>query len=133
MIVSMCTLATLSAHLDLVALTPNDKLGAFGTVWYDDVTRTGSFEPVGTTPEHQRKGLDKVVITEALRRLKHMRVLYATVGSYSPPTLDSSVMSPDDLLLSVGRRLIVPSKKLWSVKSTSWISTRQQSNRCKRC
>jgi GNAT superfamily N-acetyltransferase len=86
--------------LDLVAVAPNGDLAAFCTVWYDDVTRTGYFEPVGTAPEHQRKGLGKAVMTEGLRCLKHMGATYATVSGYSQPALAlySSVMSPDYLL-----------------------------------
>jgi mycothiol synthase len=38
--------------LDLVAVAPDAELAAFTTVWYDDVARTGYFEPVGTSPDH---------------------------------------------------------------------------------
>jgi GNAT superfamily N-acetyltransferase len=83
--------------LDLVAVAPNGDLAAFCTVWYDDVTRTGYFEPVGTSPDHQRKGLGRAIMTEGLRRLKHMGALYATVAGYSQAAiaLYSSVMSPE--------------------------------------
>lgn len=88
--------------LDLVAVAPNGNLAAFCTVWYDDVTRTGYFEPVGTALEHQRKGLGKAVMTEGMRRLKHMGATYATVGGYSQAAiaLYSSVMSPGYLLFA---------------------------------
>ncbi len=55
------------------------------TVWFDDVTRTGDFEPVGTAPAHQRRGLGKAVMCEGLRRLKRMGATLAFVGSYTPP------------------------------------------------
>ncbi|MCX6100190.1 MAG: GNAT family N-acetyltransferase, partial [Candidatus Bipolaricaulota bacterium] len=51
------------------------------TVWYDDVTRATYCEPVGTMPEHQRRGLAKAVIAEGMRRSKEMGALFATVGS----------------------------------------------------
>jgi mycothiol synthase len=68
--------------LDLVAVAPNGELASFCTVWFDDVTRTGAFEPVGTAPAHQRRGLGKAVMVEGLRRLQRMGATLVTVGSY---------------------------------------------------
>jgi GNAT superfamily N-acetyltransferase len=70
--------------LDVVAVAPNGETASFCTVWFDDVTRTGVFEPVGTAPEHQRRGLGKAVMCEGLRRLKRLGAVMAYVGSYSP-------------------------------------------------
>jgi len=70
--------------LDLVAVASNGELPAFCTIWFDDVTRSGMFEPVGTAPAHQRRGLGKALLCEGLRRLKHLGADTATVGSYSP-------------------------------------------------
>lgn len=64
---------------------PTGQMAAFCTAWYDDVTRTAYFEPVGTAPEHQRRGLGKAVMTEALRRLQWMGCVLAFVGGYSVP------------------------------------------------
>jgi ribosomal protein S18 acetylase RimI-like enzyme len=69
--------------LDLVALAPDGAVAAFCTIWLDDVNRTGVFEPVGTVPAYQRRGLGKAVMTEGLRRLKRMGARMAFVGSYS--------------------------------------------------
>jgi GNAT superfamily N-acetyltransferase len=66
--------------LDIIAEAPTGEIAAFATVWYDDVTRATCYEPVGTTPEHQRKGLAKAVIAEGMRRAKEMGALIATVG-----------------------------------------------------
>jgi GNAT superfamily N-acetyltransferase len=87
--------------LDLIVTAPNGEMSAFCTVWYDDVTRTGYFEPVGTSPDHQRKGLARAIMTEGLRRLKHMGAVYATVAGYSEAAvaLYSSVMSPHPMLV----------------------------------
>jgi GNAT superfamily N-acetyltransferase len=52
-------------------------------VWLDDVTRTAVFEPVGTHPAHQKRGLGKAVMTEGLRRAERLGATLATVGSYS--------------------------------------------------
>jgi len=66
--------------LDLVAEASSGEIASFATLWYDDVTRAIYFEPVGTTPEHQRRGLAKAVIAEGMRRAKEMGALVATVG-----------------------------------------------------
>jgi mycothiol synthase len=71
--------------LDIVAIAPDGAVASFCTVWFDDVTRAGAFEPVGTAPAHQRRGLGKAVMCEGLRRLKRMGATMAYVGSYTPP------------------------------------------------
>ncbi|HVU13011.1 MAG TPA: GNAT family N-acetyltransferase [Phototrophicaceae bacterium] len=69
--------------LDLVTIAPGGEMAAFCTIWYDDVTRTGMFEPVGTSPTHQRKGLGKQIMREGLRRLQQLGAIHATVAGYS--------------------------------------------------
>jgi len=70
--------------LDLVTVAPTGEVASFRTVWYDDVTRSAYYEPVGTMPEHQRRGLAKALLTEGLRRLKRMGATRAFVGGYEP-------------------------------------------------
>ena len=70
--------------LDLVVVAPEGKIVSFCTIWYDDVTRTGLYDPVGTVPEYQRKGLGKAVMREGLRRLQKMGAVKAFVNGYSP-------------------------------------------------
>ncbi|GMQ78603.1 MAG: hypothetical protein BMS9Abin02_1124 [Anaerolineae bacterium] len=71
--------------LDIVAVAPEGELASFCTVWFDDVTRTGAFEPVGTAPTYQKMGLGKAVLAEGLNRLKHLGATLATVSSFTPP------------------------------------------------
>lgn len=71
--------------LDLVAVAPDGEIASFCTVWFDDVTRAGAFEPVGTAPAHQRRGLGKAVMGEGLRRLRRLGATLAFVGSYEAP------------------------------------------------
>jgi GNAT superfamily N-acetyltransferase len=69
--------------LDIVAVAPHGELAAFCTVWFDDITRTAVFEPVGTHPDHQKRGLGKAVMSEGLRRAQRLGADLATVSSYS--------------------------------------------------
>jgi GNAT superfamily N-acetyltransferase len=82
--------------LDLVAATEAGEIVAFTTIWYDDATRSAYFEPVGTRPGHQRRGLARAVMTEGLRRLQRMGATRAFVGGYEPGpnALYRAVMSP---------------------------------------
>ena len=68
--------------LDIVAVAADGELAAFCTVWFDDVTRTAVFEPVGTHPDHQKRGLGKAVMAEGLRRAYRLGATLATVSSY---------------------------------------------------
>lgn len=70
--------------LDWVGVAPNGEQAAFCTIWYDDVTRSGYIEPVGTHPDHQQRGLGKAVMLAALRQLQRLGAVWAYVGSYSP-------------------------------------------------
>lgn len=83
--------------LDIVAVAPNGDLAAFCTLWYDDVTRSGNFEPVGTAPEHQRRGLGKAVMGDAMRRARRLGATLVTVGGYrqAAKALYTSVVSPE--------------------------------------
>ncbi len=87
-------------QLDLVTVTPDGTLASFCTIWYDDVTRAGAFEPVGTAPTYQQRGLGKAVMVEGLRRLRDLGATLAFVGSYAPPAhaLYASVGFADYLL-----------------------------------
>jgi ribosomal protein S18 acetylase RimI-like enzyme len=83
--------------LDLVAVAPDGAIAAFCTVWFDDVTRSGYFEPVATVPAHQRRGLARALMTEGLRRLQRIGATVAFVSGYSPAAnaLYQSVMGND--------------------------------------
>jgi GNAT superfamily N-acetyltransferase len=71
--------------LDLVAIAPSGDVAAFATIWYDDVTRCGYFEPVGTMPEYQRCGLARSILSEGMRRLKYVGATQAMTIGGEPP------------------------------------------------
>ena len=70
-------------NLDIVAVADDGELAAFCTVWVDDVTHTAVFEPVGTHPNHQKRGLGKAVMSEGLRCARELGATLATVSSYT--------------------------------------------------
>lgn len=82
--------------LDIVAAAPDGSLAAFCTIWYDDVTRTGCFEPVGVDPDHHRRGLGKAIMTEAMHRVQRMGATRVLVGGFSDAAnaLYSAVVNP---------------------------------------
>jgi mycothiol synthase len=69
--------------LDLVAVAPDGAIAAFCTVWFDDVTRSGYFEPLATVPAHRQRGLARALMTEALRRLRRLGAVTAEIGGYN--------------------------------------------------
>jgi ribosomal protein S18 acetylase RimI-like enzyme len=69
--------------LDLVTIASDGSVAGFCTVWYDQVTRLGYFEPVGVVPEHQRRGLARALLMEGMRRVQALGATCATVAGYS--------------------------------------------------
>jgi len=82
--------------LDLVAIAPMGEVAAFTTIWYDDRTRCGYFEPVGTMPEHQRCGLARSLLCEGMRRLRRIGATQVMTSGGKPPAnaLYRSVLGP---------------------------------------
>jgi len=58
------------ADLDCVVEAPGGTFAAYVLAWYDEANRAGEFEPVGTHPEHRRRGLGAAVCLYALERLR---------------------------------------------------------------
>lgn len=83
---------------DLVVEAPDGSLAAFAMAWWDSLARVGYFEPVGTHPDHRRRGLGAALLSHALVR-------YASLGArlvqvYS----DAENVASEALYQSVGFR-----------------------------
>lgn len=80
---------------DLVVEAPAGSLAAFALSWYDPDGLVGELEPVGTHPEHQRRGLSRALVTAAVRRLheRGARVVqvYSDTGEAPAEALYASV------------------------------------------
>jgi mycothiol synthase len=58
-----------SAQREFVVEAPAGSLAAFTVTWHDAVNRTGLFEPVGTHPDHRRRGVAKALLRFAMRSM----------------------------------------------------------------
>jgi GNAT superfamily N-acetyltransferase len=67
------------ATLDMVAVMPEGSLGAYCICWPEEATGTCEFEPVGTHPDHRRKGLASAVMYAAMRRARGIGLRTALV------------------------------------------------------
>ncbi len=72
---------TYRSDLDLAIVAPDGSFAAFTIVWFDEANLIGMFEPLGTHPDHQRRGLGRAIIAEGLRRLAGLGAATAYVDS----------------------------------------------------
>ena len=66
---------------DLVVEAPDGSFAAFAMCWADGVGSVGEFEPVGVHPDHQRRGLGRVVMRAGLHFLREIGIRDAIVFS----------------------------------------------------
>ena len=72
--------AVYDGERDLFVRSPDGRGASACTIWLDGVNGVGLFEPVGTHPDFQGKGLGKAVMAEGLRRMKAAGMTRAIVG-----------------------------------------------------
>ena len=65
----LTTLPHYSFDDDIVMEAADGSIAAFAMAWWDPVARFGEFEPVGTHPDHQRRGLARALLNHGMRRL----------------------------------------------------------------
>ena len=65
--------------LDLVTVSPEGRFASFCILWSDPVNHVGLFEPVGTHPDFQGRGLGKAVLSYGLHRLHDLGMTHASV------------------------------------------------------
>ncbi|MEA4962907.1 GNAT family N-acetyltransferase [Lutispora sp.] len=62
-------------------VAPDGEIASFCCVWYDELNKYVSPEPVGTIPEYQKLGLGQAAVYEALNRVKRLGAQYAIMDS----------------------------------------------------
>jgi ribosomal protein S18 acetylase RimI-like enzyme len=67
--------------LDNIAVDADGTTVAAALVWIDPVNKIGEFEPVGTRPSHQRRGLSKAVLLRGLAKMRERGMTRARVGT----------------------------------------------------
>jgi mycothiol synthase len=68
-------------HLNVVS--EQGEIAAFCSVWWDLQNNVAEFEPVGTLPRFQKKGLAAALLAHASNRLREMGCPLVTVESWS--------------------------------------------------
>ena len=67
-------------ELDLVAVAADGSLAAYALGWLDVRSRCVLFEPVGTDPAHERRGLARCLCAAILRVAHDLGATQAVVG-----------------------------------------------------
>ena len=68
---------------ELVVVAPDGRFAAFAVIWFDSVSLTGYFEPVGCHSSFSRRGLTKALMFTGMARMKEGGMETAIVG-YEP-------------------------------------------------
>lgn len=86
------------ADLDRVVEAADGSIVAFCLAWLDAENRVGELEPVGTTPNHRRRGLGRAICLDACRRLRDAGADRAIVAARG----DDAYPVPRSLYRSIG-------------------------------
>ena len=76
---------------DIVLESGDGTFAAFAICWADPVGSIGEFEPVGTHPDHQRRGLGRVIMRHGLRLMRAARLRDALVFSLRTNTASEAL------------------------------------------
>ena len=74
-----------------MVVAPDKSFAAFCLIWFDPVTASGIFEPVGWHPDHRRRGLTRAVVEEGLQRLRRLGARTALVNAHQGSEVATSL------------------------------------------
>lgn len=67
---------------ELVIQAPDGTFVAFCVIWFDLLNRIGSFEPVGTHRDYQRRGFGRAIMLYGMQEMAAAGMKYATVAHF---------------------------------------------------
>jgi len=67
---------------ELVIQAPDGTFVAFAVTWYDDLNRTGLFEPVGTHRDYRRRGFGRAIVLYGMQQMAAAGMKFATVAHF---------------------------------------------------
>jgi len=76
---------------DIVLESGDGSFAAFAICWADPIGSIGEFEPVGTHPDHQRRGLGRVIMRHGLRLMRAAGLRDALVFSLRSNTASEAL------------------------------------------
>jgi ribosomal protein S18 acetylase RimI-like enzyme len=65
---------------ELVVVAPDGRFAAFVVIWFDPISRSGLFEPVGCHRDYRRRSLAKALMFAGMTRMKDAGMETAVVG-----------------------------------------------------
>jgi ribosomal protein S18 acetylase RimI-like enzyme len=96
-------------ELDQVAVAPDGSFAAFCLCWLDEENLVGNLEPVGTHPDHRRRGLARAVSLAGLRSLRtagaETALVYSVGGSHTTQLYESVGFTSRSRHLAFRKRL----------------------------
>ncbi len=76
---------------DIVLEASDGSFAAFAICWADPLGSIGEFEPVGVHPDHQRRGLGRVIMRHGLRLMRDAGLRDALVFSLRTNTASEAL------------------------------------------
>lgn len=95
---AMKTVGMYRCELDVVVCAPDGSPAAFALGWFDDRSKSVLFEPVGTSPDHARRGLCRAVCSAVMSAARNLGATQSVVG----PRGDEAYPAPRRLYESLG-------------------------------
>lgn len=68
---------------ELVVVAPDGRFAAFTVLWFDPISQSALFEPVGCHPDFQRRGLTRALMHEGMRRMVAQGMKTAIVAHHT--------------------------------------------------
>jgi ribosomal protein S18 acetylase RimI-like enzyme len=66
---------------DLLAMSPEGRQAAYSLVWLYPQNHTAEIDPLGTHPDHRKRGLSRALILESFKRLRENGFCYTYIAS----------------------------------------------------